>query len=73
MSISGLQAPFFSVIIIYLRRAYILWIGRPRKYRCSRCGPVDMEQSANSFEGPVADSWTILQPAKDRNVHSQLH
>jgi len=31
-----------------------------------------MEQSANGFEGPVADSWTILQPAKDRNVHSQL-
>jgi len=32
----------------------------------------DLEQSANGFEGPVADSWTILQPAKDRNVHSQL-
>jgi len=31
-----------------------------------------MEQSANGFKGPVADSWTILQPAKDRNVHSQL-
>ena len=33
---------------------------------------IDLEQSANGFEGPVADSWTILQPAKDRNVHSQL-
>jgi len=34
MSISDLQAPFcfFPVLIIYLRRAYILWIGRPRKY-----------------------------------------
>jgi len=31
-----------------------------------------MEQSANGFKGPVADSWTILQPAKDRNVHSEL-
>jgi len=27
---------FFPVIIIYLRRAHILWIGRPRKYRNSR-------------------------------------
>jgi len=38
ISISGLQAQFcffFPVIIIYLRRAYILWIGRPRKYRYS--------------------------------------
>ena len=38
MSISSLQAPFccFPVIIIYLRRSYILWIGRLRKYRYSR-------------------------------------
>ena len=27
---------FFPVIIIYLRRAYILWIRRPQKYRNSR-------------------------------------
>ena len=38
LCISGLQAPFccFPVIIMYLRRSYILWIGRLRKYRYRR-------------------------------------